>query len=329
MRELLKEIGRPQEVSNNAGAESLARRVDGAVSRIDAWSAQPQDVQQALLGLLSSLARHLQDEQEGSPSLLVSDVLSAAFSRMTRFSAVERPGYVNGLSRHNGPHGKTWIDDAKHWWTLLREHLGDVSDDVEQSPELALNELESQLAEGFEDRKQLVALVQEALAAGLSQSDGRLVSLLTPHQSVLKGARGLKTLKTALKDALRDEEDFEQVQDAHSPVPTDWPHFGATLDKRAVVLGGDPRPQALDRIRDAFGFAEIDWELTDTRRVDALATRVRKGSVDMVLLLKRFLPHTLQGMVQPACAEAGIPCVLVDTGYGVAAVRRSIDRALR
>ncbi|MEZ4322876.1 MAG: hypothetical protein R3F61_35745 [Myxococcota bacterium] len=277
---------------------------------------------------MSALARHVQDEFDGSLPYVVSDALPGIFSRMTRYSRAERPGFVVGLSRQNDPeYGDSWLIDARHWFSLLEERTGPLEAEADDgTPESALAQLEDAIAEGVDDRKQLVGMVKVALEAGLSQSDRRLVAMLTPHQSLLKGALGLKTLKGALKDALRDEDDFEEAQDKGRPVPSEWPHFGMTLDKRAVIIGGDPRPAAMERIKDAFGFAEVQWEVADVRRANTIADRVRGGSIDVVLLLIRFINHRHQNVIKPACHEAGIPMIIVESGYGVDAVRRGIER---
>lgn len=328
LKRLLRAFGRPYRVDTDRKAEAVVRLLDQEVGGIDAWTDQPPFVQKALLGMVAALARHVQDEFDGSLPYVVSDALPGIFSRMTRYSRVERPGFVAGLSRRNDPeHGQTWLDDARHWFSTLEERTGPLEPEAEEgTPESALAQLEEAIAEGVDDRKQLVALVKVALETGLSQSDRRLVALLTPHQSLLKGARGLKTLKGALKDALRDEDDFEEAQDKGRPVPSEWPHFDMTLDKRAVIIGGDPRPAALDRIQDAFGFADVQWEVADVRRANTIADRVRGGSIDVVLLLIRFINHRHQTVIKPACNEAGVPLIIVESGYGVDAVRRGIER---
>jgi hypothetical protein len=328
LKRLLRTFGQPQGVDTDRKAEAIIRLLDKEVGGIDAWTDQPPFVQKALLGMMAALARHVQDEFDGSLPYVVSDALPGIFSRMTRYSRVERPGFVAGLSRRNDPeHGQTWLDDARHWFSTLEERTGPLEPEAEEgTPESALAQLEEAIAEGVDDRKQLVALVKVALETGLSQSDRRLVALLTPHQSLLKGARGLKTLKGALKDALRDEDDFEEAQDKGRPVPSEWPHFDMTLDKRAVIIGGDPRPAALDRIQDAFGFADVQWEVADVRRANTIADRVRGGSIDVVLLLIRFINHRHQTVIKPACNEAGVPLIIVESGYGVDAVRRGIER---
>lgn len=328
LKQLLRKLGRPAAVDTDRKAEATIRLLDQEVGGIDAWTDQPPTVQKAMIGLFAALARHVQDEFGGSLPYVVSEALPGLFSRMTRYSRVERPGFVAGLSRRNGrEHGSTWLDDVGHWFSLLVERTGPLEPEAEEgTPESALAQLEAAIGEGVDDRKHLVGLVKKALKTGLSQSDRRLVTLLTPHQSVLKGARGLKTLKTALKDALRDEDDFEEAQDKGRPVPSEWPHFDMTVDKRAVIIGGDPRPAALQRIQDAFGFADVQWEVADVRRANTIGDRVRGGSIDMVLLLIRYINHRHQSVIKPACYEVGVPLIIVESGYGIDAVRRGIER---
>jgi hypothetical protein len=93
-----------------------------------------------------------------------------------------------------------------------------------------------------------------------------------------------------------------------------------------VIVGGDPRPDRVGRLREVFGFDSLDWleDATSARRLDALLQRMRNGSVDVVIVLRAFSSHRLSDAV---FAANDTPClrVLADT-YGVHQVRLAIER---
>jgi hypothetical protein len=316
-------LGAPTPIRHAVAAHRLRDALLDVTERIDDWISLPAPIQRDLLGLCSSLARHLQDEVGALHDV---DLLVPTFRRMTSFSKAQRPGFVPGLSRSYSPHGSSWLEDASVWYQQVLDVIVPEEHAQPLTPETALRHLGEAMAQGFDDGAALAAMVEEAISAGLSQSDRRLVDLLTPHQSLLRGAQGLKTLKTHLKKALDDQDDFESVQDAASPIPEDWPHRDLTEGRVAVILGGDSRPAAMARLKEAFGFAELSWEGAEPRRTAALARRVQSGSVDLVLLLLRFIHHSHSDVLLPACKEASVPLVQVETGYGVDAVRRAIDK---
>ena len=194
------------------------------------------------------------------------------------------------------------------------------------APGALLQTLREHIEDGVDDEA-LVKLVRRLLESGLTQSDPQLVQLLLPPRAAIKRASGLKTLRSRLKQA--SEGKAPTVPPSTSTaVPQDWPFFAQTEGKVVVILGGDPRPEAKDRIAEAFRFREVTWETTDSRRVQSVRERVLRHSVDMVVLLRQLLSHKVSEAITPACNQAGVPFVVVDTGYGVTQVRLGIERYL-
>ncbi|MCA9493760.1 MAG: hypothetical protein KC621_27695, partial [Myxococcales bacterium] len=340
-------IGEPVEVCDSAAAIAMVERVVEACDDPDEWLQHPTEIQRSLVGLTSSLARHVQDEVDVVLPSPTAGALGAWFSTMTRWSKLYRPGFVAGLSRSNRPERERWIDDAQMWWEMLSAHVplgasvlaalvsgttaaGEEpppSDDEGLSANEALRELERVLADPEADLTEPLSLV---LDAGVGQRDTRLVNLLAPHRDRVTKVRGLKTLKSALKFARQQpvEEPTPEVVES-SPIPDDWPFLELTEGVDAVIVGGDPRQEHVDRIREAFRFASVAWNEIDPRRVDALASRIRAGTHGMVVLLREFVSHSVADAVVGACKDTGVPYVVVDTGYGVNQVRLSAERYLR
>ncbi len=172
-----------------------------------------------------------------------------------------------------------------------------------------------------------------AVEHGLPQRDPELLQLLTPHGDSLLDARTRprlpQTLRGALRSRLREDESQEASEDLNVAVDDDI--LEHTQGKRALIVGGDERSNARERIQAAFGFAELRWDRAhQTRRVQATAARIREGSVDVVIFLRRFLSHRTSNILVPATQQPSGPLsVWVDQGYGVVAVQRALAQALR
>jgi hypothetical protein len=348
----LDRLGRPERATDPAAAHRTIVGLLRVSEDPDAWLVHAQPTQQAIVGLLAAIARHLQDE---GPALDEDDEarLRAWFSRMTSWSRTYRPGYVRGLSRQNDPDQGSWFEDAEQWWWRLKIlQQGADPDDVYRpgppgrvwssgpgagrpreeenvaSVVEALWALEVAVADPARDLEPALAVVADA---GVGQRDPRLVRILVPHADRLADVPGFKTLKAAVKEQARPEESEEVDDDDRlaTVVPPTWPGFARTEGRRAVIVGGDRRPAAAERIRAAFRLAEVEWEETDPRRVASVAGRIRAGSVDLLILLRAYLRHADSDVLVEACKDADVPFVVVDAGYGVSQVKLAIERYLR
>jgi hypothetical protein len=162
--------------------------------------------------------------------------------------------------------------------------------------------------------------------------DPKLLKLLVPVAARVARAPGLKTLKANLKAASRAVAPGEGQPPEGSEsaeVPASWPFFSLTEGLTAVILGGDPRSEVAERAREAFRFASCVWEEKDGRRVEALARRIRAKSIDLVILLRGYLAHGESDVMIAACKETGVPFAIVESGYGITAVKLGIERFLR
>jgi hypothetical protein len=340
-------IGRPTAVMDARTAHAVVRRLVENTEDVDRWLVFQLEVQQALVALTASLARHVQDE--GAPLGAEDEwALKAWFSKMTRWSALYRPGYVLGLSRRNNPERDSWLADAQHWWWWLQEAVQPDperrpagareppprmwssspgrSAPVEEEPTVdRLAELERALADPTSD---LHTSLDRVIEAGRPQRDPQLVRMLRPHAERIALVPGFKTLKAALKKRPSLEEADDEEPEAPA-IPPDWPYRALVESKVAVLLGGDPRPDAAERIRVAFGMESLIWEENLPRRVEAIAAKVRSHTVDLVLLLRGFLGHSEMNTLIAACKDEDVPFVSVESGYGVSQVKLSIERFLK
>ncbi|MFI5300521.1 MAG: hypothetical protein ACHREM_20735 [Polyangiales bacterium] len=67
----------------------------------------------------------------------------------------------------------------------------------------------------------------------------------------------------------------------------DWAHWPLVRDKRVVLLGGEPREAHRERVESEMGMSSFEWVAADdARRVQAIADRIARHGVDMLLLLQ-------------------------------------------
>ena len=112
-------------------------------------------------------------------------------------------------------------------------------------------------------------------------------------------------------------------------LPSDWPWRDALRGKRAVMVGGDERAAARDRLISYFGLASLDWVRMQSgrlREVQALAQRVQGGTVDIVFALSRYASHNMDNILAAPCRAAGVPFIPLQHGYGVVGARVAVER---
>ncbi len=113
------------------------------------------------------------------------------------------------------------------------------------------------------------------------------------------------------------------------PIPSDWKWFGHTRGKRVLIIGGEGKQRDIDRIQSAFEIAQLDWPPTAhrSRYLGQLPERIRNGALDLVIILP-WSRHSVNEAIEPVLDRSGISKVRVDIGYGISAIRRSIERWL-
>jgi len=126
---------------------------------------------------------------------------------------------------------------------------------------------------------------------------------------------------------VRSSDDGERIEP--EALPADWPWRPYLAGKRAVIVGGDERPVARDRLLAYFGLHSLEWVRVQsgrTRELQALAQRVKGGTVDLVFALARFSGHNLDNIVQDPCKSENVPFVVLQSGYGLEGVRLAVER---
>ena len=134
-------------------------------------------------------------------------------------------------------------------------------------------------------------------------------------RSDLKGLGRLTPVRKALREA-------EKQDEAAPPLPDDWPFWHLTRGKRAVMVGGDPRPKSRERIQRAFAFASLEWDEVNESAAERL--RKRAGTIDL-FVFNRFGRHSLDDILLDEVRADLSRWVRVEHGYGVVGLRHAME----
>jgi hypothetical protein len=329
LTELLEPLEQPpgEILDANGVAQELRRLSRGIHTELTAaWTALPRETQRGLVGEVVARARRVQDDlPEGLMPESLRPELDRVFSSMTAFSKREQPGFVFGLMRSHKPVHGSWLDDARAWRSELQQAAGGLG-----NPEQALDALRAALDDPDHGAETRTDRALACLRSGVSPDDARLVALLTEHSDLLRQHTEFKKTRKAIREAVSEDAAFNaEMKAPASALPSDWAHWPQVRGKRASIIGGDLREEARQRIESTFGFELVDWVTTDhARNLQVLASAVRGGSVEFVIVLRRFIGHDVDRILRPACQAAGVPWVSVDKGYGVSQIRLAIERFL-
>lgn len=116
------------------------------------------------------------------------------------------------------------------------------------------------------------------------------------------------------------------------PVLENWEHFHFTKGKRALLLGGNPRPEHTRRIKSAFGFSDVSWPETSGNggisRTYAQSRDIASlGGVDIIIFFIQWCATDGQKIVLEGARKGNVPWVTVSRGYGVSRIKHAIEQS--
>ena len=269
------------------------------------------------------------------------------FSQLKTLSKTHEPGYIDAFRLDFQVDWSAYVAEAEGQLKAAVEAVKHTRDRDAQRGEqqardaerlaqtraagrAALTELKAMLAQGPPADAEAVDDFLDALrrtVRGLGAADPELLDLAAPHRALVD-AEDLRALRLNLDRAARDEDDAAEL-DAQAARFEDV--LATTRGLRAMMIGGSVREDARRNLQAVFGFERLDWEPYEDSKpaaLESLEQRVRNGGVDLVVILKAFIGHHVTDRLRPACAKGGVPCVLVDHGYGSAQIAEALRRGL-
>jgi hypothetical protein len=273
--------------------------------------------------------------------------LEMIFRRLVGLSKQYMPGYIDAFQEGYVADWEQYIVDAQEQFRLAAEQsvrerdLKAVRDeqmqrDLEkkrQSQVLyrdALRDLKAVIAshalpvEGMDEF--LAALTRVVNLGGGSDND--LLDLVKPFREQITGG-DFRVLRKHL-DRVRDEDTKVEEDSALRHKFAEL--ISQTKGRKAVMIGGAAREDARRTLRQFFEFDELDWEPYEGTRpalMKSLEQRVKNRGVDLVLILKEFVAHHVPERLRPLCEESGIPCLMVEHGYGANQVAEALRTGLK
>jgi len=164
------------------------------------------------------------------------------------------------------------------------------------------------------------------VVSGLGASDPALLELTMPYREIISGTNGLRALRRNLDRIWQEEnKDDETLQERYEDL------IPETQGLRVLMIGGSVREDARKSLQRLFEFDRLDWEPYEDAKpamLDSLERRVRNHGVDLVLILKSFIGHHVPERLRPLCEQQGIPCLMVERGYGPSQVSETLRRGL-
>jgi hypothetical protein len=119
----------------------------------------------------------------------------------------------------------------------------------------------------------------------------------------------------------------DEERETPGPEP-EWPLWSFVRERTVLQVGGAPRESARVRVERGFAMRELVWSADDPRKAQSAEARIMSGGYDLVLVLLRFMSHATNEKLVHACSARGVPYVPVEHGYGIASIRRSLERFL-
>ncbi|MDX2038257.1 MAG: hypothetical protein SFX72_16530 [Isosphaeraceae bacterium] len=301
--------------------------------------------QKAQLMIWIGKLRRLQLTNASRPAEEVQE-LESIFRRLVSISKQYMPGYIDAFQEGYTADWDVYIVEAQE---RLREATETVRRDRElrqKREEEALREqerrarLKEQAAVAIEDLRAVIAS-HDLPESGLDEffaalakvvslngaAEPELLQLIRPYREHINGSE----FRAVRKNLDRLQEEDDKVVDDAAFRERFRKIIELTRGRRAVIIGGAVREDARKSLQKTFEFDELEWEAHESNRpaiLKSLEQRVRNRGIDLLLILKEFVSHSIPGTFRPLCDDFEIPCLMVEKGYGASQVAEAIRTGL-
>jgi hypothetical protein len=273
--------------------------------------------------------------------------LEMIFRRLVGLSKQYMPGYIDAFQEGYVADWDQYIVDAQEQFRLAAE--ASVRDremkaardeqmirDAErkrQSHSLyrdSLRDLRAVIAahdlpgEGMDDF--MAALAKVVNHGGASEPE--VLDLVKPYREQITGGdfRVLRKHLDRIKDEDTKGEEDTALRDKFAEL------IAQTRGRKVLMIGGAAREDARRTLRQFFEFDELEWEPYESTRpalMKSLEQRVKNRGIDILLILKEFVAHHVPERLRPLCQESGIPCLMIEHGYGANQIAEALRSGLK
>jgi hypothetical protein len=321
----------------------LSTEIEDGATHFGALSSREQKAQ---LMIWIGRLRRLQgmDFEEGGEEVQAMEMI---FRRLVGLSKQHMPGYIDAFQEGYVADWDQYIIEAQEQFRIAAELSQRDRELKSQREEQSLREAERRrlareaYREALRDLRAVIAAhnlphdgVEEFLEVlgkvvnlgGASEQE--TLDLVRPYRELISGG-DFRVLRKHL-DRIRDDEikveEDTALRDRFAEL------VAQTRGRKAVMIGGAVREDARKALRLFFEFDDLEWEPYEGTRPAALKSleqRVKNRGVDLVLILKEFVAHHVPERLRPLCEESGIPCLMVEHGYGANQVAEALRVGLK
>ncbi|HEY2154599.1 MAG TPA: hypothetical protein VGH33_03150 [Isosphaeraceae bacterium] len=320
----------------------LMAEIEDGATHFGALEAREQKAQ---LMIWIGKLRRLQSTNASRPQDEIQQ-LESIFRRLVSLSKQYMPGYIDAFQEGYTADWDLYIADAQEQFRISSEQGRRDRETRQQREDQAAREAarkkvsrESALV-AIEDLRAVIATHKipddgldefNAVLARVvnlgGSSEPELLELVRPFRELITGS-DLRTLRKHL-DRIQDEEDklgeSAAVRERYREL------IALTRGRRALMIGGAVREDARRSLQQTFEFDELEWEPYEGNRpaaLNSLEQRVKNRGIDLVLILKNFVGHSVSERLRPLCEENDIPCLMVEHGYGAQQVGETLRAGL-
>lgn len=274
------------------------------------------------------------------------EILENVFRRLVSLSKQYEPGYIEAFNRQYAADWDAYIAESQEALRLAsedarrnREHESESAQRMvrdresrivaRRNAEVAMDRLKAVLLGDFDDedvRAEAFRDVLKIVLEGYGPTDSRLLDLVRPHRDWLIGNefRVVRKHLDQEQDENARQREWQELSEQYRDI------LAMTRGNSALMIGGSVREDARKSLMRTFEFEDLEWVAYQDNKpalMDSLAERVRNGTADIVILLLNFVGHHVSGILRPICKEEGIPCAMVEHGYGASAIAEALRRA--
>ena len=272
--------------------------------------------------------------------------LEAVFRRLVSLSKQYMPGYIDAFQEGYTADWELYIADAQEQLRQASEQARRDRDlraqrDEVQARELERKKISREAAVGAIADLRAVIAAHDLPHEGMDEflgvlnrvvnlgggNEQEVLGLVRPFREFINGG----DFRVLRKHLDRLQEDEEKLGESASMRERYRELIAVTHGLKALLIGGSVREDARRSLQQTFEFDELEWEPYEGNRPAALKSltqRVRNRGVDLILILKEFVGHTVSETLRPLCEEFEIPCLLVEHGYGAHQVGETLRAGL-
>ncbi len=322
---------------------ALAAEIEDGATHFGALEAREQKAQ---LMIWIGRLRRLQgmDFAEGGEETAALELI---FRRLVGLSKQFMPGYIDAFQEGYLADWEQYIIDAQEQFRLAAEassrdrELKSQRDDQQRRELEKRGQVREAYREALGDLRAVIAAHRlpeagaEAFLAALARvvnlggaSDAELLDLVKPYRDLVNGG-DFRVIRKHL-DRIRDDESRVEKDSALRERFAGL--VAQTRGRKALMIGGSVREDARRSLQSFFEFDELEWEAYESTRpalLRSLEQRIKNRGVDLVLILKEYVGHNVPESLRPLCQDAGIPCLMIEHGYGASQVAEALRLGLK